>query len=105
MSDKINLLEEVAQLSENEKTALRTLLGIYVDTSGDKAIFTPQAPTDLADSAPSVNTDNHWGKRVIKVLERLDPETVNHPDYADPVAWVKKVRENNNSRNDSENEE
>lgn len=51
-------------------------------------------------SAPA----EHWGQKVIAAIKALPEDMRNDPAYADPVAWVKRARENDAPPDDSDSE-
>ena len=52
----------------------------------------------------SGSTETHFGQRVIAAIQALPADMRNDPAYADPVAWVKKARENTAPATDSDDE-
>jgi len=63
-----DIFEQVLQLPEDEQRELQDIL-------------------NQKHHAP------HWGQSVIAVINALSPEMKDDPAYDDPVAWVKKQRE------------
>ncbi|GAB4529565.1 MAG: hypothetical protein OHK0046_49540 [Anaerolineae bacterium] len=37
--------------------------------------------------------DDHWGRKLLQLLDTLEPLELIHPEIEDPVAWVKHIRE------------
>lgn len=48
--------------------------------------------------------DEHFGERLIAALQALPDDMKNDPAYADPVAWVKRARENTAPPDDSDDQ-
>ncbi|MCL4248841.1 MAG: hypothetical protein KJ065_11910 [Anaerolineae bacterium] len=46
------------------------------------------------DAAPSAagQTEEHWGRNLLRLLDKLGPVEMLYPEIEDPVEWVKHLR-------------
>ncbi len=44
------------------------------------------------DIEPAPPSTEHWGQKLVRLLDELGPIELVHPEIDDPVEWVKQIR-------------
>lgn len=71
------ILDQAKALSPQERKELAKML---IDT------------LDVLPEQKSDKSEEHWGKKVLRLLDEVGPIEFIHPEIEDPVEWVKQVR-------------
>jgi len=73
-----DIFDQAKTLSPHERKQLAHML-----------IDTLEAP----DSVKPSETTEHWGQNLLRLLDELGPIDLIYPEIEDPVAWVKRIRQ------------
>lgn len=71
------ILEQAQTLSPQERKELAKLL---IDS------------LDVAQKPVTGESEKHWGRNLLRLLDELGPIELTHPEIEDPVEWVKQIR-------------
>jgi hypothetical protein len=71
------ILQQARALSVEERKELAKLL---IDTF------------DMPPEQKPDETEGHWGKNLLRLLDEIGPIELIHPEIEDPVEWVKQIR-------------
>ena len=47
---------------------------------------------------PAQISDEHWGGNLLRLLDELEPIELVHPEIDDPVAWIKQIRQDQDTQ-------
>jgi uncharacterized tellurite resistance protein B-like protein len=71
------ILEQVKTLSPQERKELAKMLIDMMD-----------APQQVE----AAESEEHWGKNLLQLLDEVGPVDLIYPEIEDPVEWVKQIR-------------
>ena len=77
------ILEQVKTLSPQERKELAKRLIDMID-----------APQEVE----AAESEEHWGKNLLRLLDEIGPIELIYPEIEDPVEWVKQIRRDQQQR-------